>query len=92
MAGKAKSNAKQRARPCEDCSFYQKVQQKLKVSEVLANAIAKFEDRITEVNFSPSVADYIKLVQMKKELEEAADGAREIKVTWVDQPTSKTET
>ena len=67
------------------------VKQKLKVSEVLARAIAKFEERITETDFSPSVADYIKLVQMKKELEETTDEAKEIKVTWVEPVTSDSE-
>jgi hypothetical protein len=91
MTGKVKSKAKKSAKPCEDCSRYQELKQKLKVSEVLTKAIAKFEGRITETNFSPSVGDYIKLIQLKKELEEATDEAKEIKVTWVEPLTSETE-
>ena len=88
MASKVKRDAKTNSKPCEDCSYYQELKQKLKVSEVLARAIAKFEERITETDFSPSVGDYIKLVQMKKELEEATNEAKEIKVTWVEPATS----
>jgi 16S rRNA G527 N7-methylase RsmG len=91
MAGKAKKSAKTISKPCEDCTYYQEITQKLKVSEVLARAIAKFEERIREADFSPSVGDYIKLVQMKKELEEATDEAKEIKVTWVEPVTSDSE-
>jgi 16S rRNA G527 N7-methylase RsmG len=91
MASKVKRDAKTNSKPCEDCSYYQELKQKLKVSEVLARAIAKFEERITETDFSPSVADYIKLVQMKKEIEEATDEAKEIKVTWVEPVTSDSE-
>jgi hypothetical protein len=91
MASKVPSKGRKKIKPCEDCSFYQALKQKLKVSEVLAQTIAKFEDRITDANFSPSVGDYIKLVQMKNELEEASDEAKEIRVTWIEPPTSKTE-
>jgi hypothetical protein len=91
MTSKVKSKVTKNTKPCEDCSFYQALKQKLKVSEVLAQTIAKFEDRITDANFSPSVGDYIKLVQMKNELEEASDEAKEIKVTWVEPLTSETE-
>ena len=91
MAGKVKKNAKANSKPCKDCSYYQELNHKLKVSEVLARAIAKFEERIRETDFSPSVGDYIKLMQMKKELEEATDEAKEIKVTWVEPLTSDCE-
>ncbi|HEY1183354.1 MAG TPA: hypothetical protein VGE89_04155 [Bryobacteraceae bacterium] len=91
MASKGKSSSRTKSKPCENCSYYRELKQKLKVSEVLARAIAKFEERITETDFSPSVGDYIKLVQMKKELEEATDEAKEIKVTWVEPVTSDSE-
>ena len=91
MAGRAKSHSNSRSKPCEECPYYQELKRKLEVSEVLARAIAKFEERITEADFSPSVGDYIKLMQMKKELEEATDEVKEIKVTWVEPVTSDCE-
>jgi len=90
MTSKVKRSAKTISKPCEDCTYYQALKQKLKVSEVLTRAIAKFEERITETDFSPSVGDYIKLVQMRKELEQATDEAKEIRVTWVEPLTSDT--
>jgi len=89
-ANKLKISAKRISRPCKDCIYYQKLTEKLKVSGVLARAIAKFEERIREADFSPSVGDYIKLVQMRKELEQATDEAKEIRVTWVEPLTSDT--
>lgn len=91
MASKVKIEDKTSSKPCKGCHYYQQLEQKLKVSEVLARAIAKFEERIRETDFSPSVGDYIKLVQMKKELEEATDEAKEIRVTWVERVTSDIE-
>ena len=91
MATTGKSSSRTKSKPCEDCGYYRELKQKLKISEVLTRAIAKFEERITESDFSPSVGDYIKLVQMKKELEEATDEAKEIKVTWVEPATSDSE-
>ncbi len=88
MTTKVKKNGKPISKPCRDCSYYRGLKQKLKISAVLTRAIAKFEEKITETDFSPSVGDYIKLVQMKKELEEATNEAKEIKVTWVEPATS----
>src|ERR1017187_4212578 len=45
MTSKVKSNSRPKSKPCEDCSYYQALKQKLKVSELLAKAIAKFEER-----------------------------------------------
>jgi hypothetical protein len=91
MDRKAKRKTKPNPKPCEECEHHQDLTQKLKLSEVLTRAIAKFEERIAATDFSPSVGDYIKLVQMKKDLEEATDEAKEIKVTWVEPATSDTE-
>ena len=91
MTSKAKTRAKPTSKPCGNCSYYEELQRKLEVSKILSKAIAKFEERIAEADFSPSVADYIKLVQMKKDLEEATDEAKEIKVTWVEPVTSDSE-
>src|ERR1035438_10686725 len=51
MTSKVKRSAKTISKPCEDCTYYQALKQKLKVSEVLTRAIAKFEERITETDF-----------------------------------------
>jgi hypothetical protein len=54
-----------------------------KKSEVVEELIEKMEKRLTaEGGFKASLADYIRLIQLQKELEE--DEPRDIEVKWVD--------
>ena len=63
-----------------------------KPSDVLAAAINAFESRLGEKDFKPTIGDYLKLLQMEKELEQER-GPREIKVTWIEpEATSNVET
>jgi hypothetical protein len=55
-----------------------------RISALLDTALQKFEARVAMEDFYPSVADYLKLMQLRKELEEE-EIIREIKVTWVEQ-------
>jgi len=57
---------------------------KSRTSDLLDQAIAKFETKLRTKDFSPTVGDYLKLMQLKKELDEEEEDAKEIKVTWVD--------
>jgi len=59
-----------------------------RISDLLDTALRKFEARVAMEDFYPSVADYLKLMQLKKELEEE-EIIREIKVTWVEQEGSE---
>jgi hypothetical protein len=54
-----------------------------RISDLLDTALARFEARVAMEDFYPSVGDYLKLMQLKKELEEE-EVIREIKVTWVE--------
>lgn len=65
------------------------MKQKLRISELLANAITGMESRLNAQDFKPTLGDYLKLLQMEKEMEEA--GPKEIRVTWVD-PAATSET
>jgi len=56
-----------------------------RISDLLDTALGRFEERVRMEDFYPSVADYLKLMQLKRELEEEDQGVREIKVTWVEQ-------
>jgi hypothetical protein len=67
---------------CRKCTSWKKIKEKIRVSELLSKAIAAFETRIKEKDFKPTIAEYLKLVQMEQELEQ--DEAKEIKVTWID--------
>jgi NAD(P)H-nitrite reductase large subunit len=72
---------------CEDCEHWTEVKKKLRVGTVLENVLKKMEEKLGTAEFKPSLADYLKLVQMEKEIGE--EGPREIRVTWVD-PSSST--
>ena len=63
-----------------------------RISDLLDTALKKFEERVAQADFNPSVADYLKLMQLKKELEEEEQEIREIKVTWIEQEGSENST
>ena len=69
---------------CRDCPEWQTMRKKLRVSELLVKAIAGFEGRMTAQDFKPTVAEYLKLLQMEQEMDATEDRPKEIKVTWVD--------
>jgi len=60
-------------------------------SELVNEAIKEFEQKLKEKEIKPTVGDFIRLLQLKKELK--ADEPREIKVSWVEpgEPESATE-
>ena len=69
---------------CRDCPEWQTMRQKLRVSELLVKAIEGFESRMDAQDFKPTVAEYLKLLQMEQEMDATEDKPKEIKVTWVD--------
>lgn len=59
----------------------------VRISDLLAKAIKKFDDRF-DTDFKPTLGDYLKLVQLELDVEQ--ETAKEIKVTWVE-PTAKSD-
>ena len=59
----------------------------LRISDLLAKAIKKFDDRF-DTDFKPTLGDYLKLVQLEMDVEQ--ENTKEIKVTWVE-PTAKSD-
>jgi hypothetical protein len=51
------------------------------MSILLEKAIAGIEERLKAKDFKPTMGDYLKLLQIEKEIEQ--EEATEIKVTWV---------
>jgi hypothetical protein len=51
-------------------------------SKAVSKLLAKVEKKLTGTDMKASLGDYVRLVQLQKELEE--DEVREITVTWVD--------
>jgi len=79
----AKGKQQEKApKSCEDCEHWTEVKNKLRVGTVLENVLKKMEEKLGTAEFKPSLADYLKLVQMEKEMGE--EGPKEIRVTWVE--------
>ena len=55
---------------------------KTRVSTLLKKAIKSFDERIAANDFKPTIAEYLKLVQLEQDSEQ--NTPKEIKVTWID--------
>jgi hypothetical protein len=75
---------------CKECEHWTEVRNKLRVNTVLTSVITKMEEQLNEKDFKPSLADFLRLVQLEKENGE--EEPKEIKVTWVEPDKSSTET
>ena len=67
---------------CEECKHWNEIRDKVRVSRLLADAVKKVEGKLTADDYKPTLADFLKLIQLEKEL--GQDEAKEIRVTWVD--------
>ena len=67
---------------CQECEHWAEVRNKLRVSKVLGDVITKMESQITAKDYKPSLADFLRLVQLDQE--SAEEELKEIKVTWVE--------
>ena len=77
--------------PCERCRYWQEVRKKMRVAELLGTAITKLRERLAADDFKPTVADYLKLVELEEALEQSSEMVKEIKVTWVEPKESASE-
>jgi hypothetical protein len=76
---------------CEKCSRWREVRRKIRVAELLGTAVTKLRARFDADDFKPSVADYLKLMELEEELKQSSDTVKEIKVTWVEAKESDSE-
>lgn len=78
-----KVNAREKApKVCRTCGNRKGSKEKTRLVNLLAKAIKSFEKRIAAEDFKPTIAEYLKLVQLEQESEQ--ETAKEIKVTWID--------
>ena len=82
MAKKARSKDISPPRNCRDCENWGEVSKKIRVNELLEKTIDQFERKLTGGKYEPTVAEYVKLLQLGQEIGEE-DEPKEIKVTWV---------
>lgn len=94
-AGKSKRGGKHPEsavkKNCETCERWKEVRKQVRIAELLETAIKKLKTRFTTDDFKPSIADYLKLVEIEEELEQRSDAVKEIKVTWVESKESDTD-
>ena len=72
---------KQARTSCEGCERWKEVKDKMRIAELLGKAAKDYEGE-QQMKFKPTLAEYLKLVQLEKEFEE--EEVKEIKVTWVE--------
>jgi hypothetical protein len=78
-----KGQPKEKApKDCRQCEHWDQVRTKVRVNELLEQTLGQFEDKIKKAGYEPTVAEYMKLLQLGEELAQE-DEAKEIKVTWV---------
>jgi len=85
--GKTKNTSKS-PKDCRDCDRWNEIKDRVRVTEALEKAILAVELKIKGKDFKPTMAEYLKLIQMEQDLKH--DDAKEIKVTWVE-PAAKSE-
>jgi len=67
---------------CRGCKRWEEVKSKMRIAELLGKAASNFTGENPDAEFKPTLAEYLKLVQLEKDFLE--EDTREIKVTWVD--------
>ncbi len=80
----ATKKAKKAPMSCEGCERWETVKRRIRISELLAQAMETLESRIKKKELKPTVGDYLKLLQLEQEFEQ--ETPKEIKVTWVEPP------
>jgi hypothetical protein len=71
---------------CKRCSRWQELKQKLRITKLLSDLIGGVEERAEAKELKPTVAEYLKLLQIEQEMEQ--ESPKEIKVTWVEPGTT----
>ncbi len=88
MVAKGKKQEKA-PKSCQECEHWTEVRNKLRVGEVLTKVVEKMQGKIAANEFKPTLADFLRLVQLEKEIGE--EEPKEIKVTWVEPVKPSTE-
>ena len=76
---------------CRECGHWKSVKERVRLMELLESAIDKMQAALEADGFKPTIGDYAKLVQMEKDLDEAADEGKEIRVRWIEPTDSPSE-
>ena len=69
---------------CKDCEHWEQVEDRVRIRSVLSSMIDKIETNLEKADFKPSVADLLKLLEAKKDLELPIEAPKELSVRWKD--------
>lgn len=72
----------QEKQDCKKCGNWEAIREHVRVSELLDKAIASYDQKLRDKDFKPTIAEYLKLLQLEKELEDELQDS-EVQVTWV---------
>jgi hypothetical protein len=66
---------------CKTCRRWDDIRERVRLAELVTSAASKLETRLMDRDFKPTLGDYLKLLQLEKEVVD--EQVSEIKVTWV---------
>src|ERR1035438_3280764 len=67
----SKTESKTDRKPdCKQCSNWDAIREHVRVQELLDKAIASYDQKLQDVDFKPTIAEYLKLLQLEKDLED----------------------
>ena len=86
---KEKTKVKAAPESCDHCPRWRELkEERVRLAQLISKARQGFEARLEDKDLKLTLADYLKLIQMEKEIDDGKP--REIKVTWVNPvPASK---
>ena len=67
---------------CKECSYWDEVGHRVKVRSVLTTMVDKLEEKVSAEEFKPSVGDFLKVLEVDKDLEWVDEGPKEIRIIW----------
>jgi hypothetical protein len=59
-----------------------------RLADFLQRAIKAFNDKLDKSEIKPTIGDYLKLLQLERELDQERETPKEIRVSWVEPQTA----
>lgn len=75
---------------CRECRNWLKrsAEYRQKIYGTMISVVDKIQEKVSEEKYKPSLGDFLKVLEVQKELESINQERKEIVVRWVDQPTA----
>ena len=69
---------------CRQCTHWEQVGKRIRVRSLLTSMVDKLEARVESEEFKPSVPDFLRVLEVEKDMRGADEGAGEMTVRWGD--------